>query len=49
MLAQALAEVLAEKEPTVTREVTLKLVDQDGQWWAVPDKALLEVLSGGLD
>ena len=49
MLTQALTEVLTEQEPTVTRKVTLKLVNQDGQWWVVPDAALLEVLSGGLD
>lgn len=49
MLTQALTEVLTEQEPTVTRKVTLKLVNQGGQWWVVPDAALLEVLSGGLD
>lgn len=49
ILMQALNEVLAQAENTVTRDVTLKLVNRDGQWWAVPDKALLEILSGGLN
>lgn len=48
-LTQALQDLLAENPKTVTRQVTLKLVQQDGQWLAVPDKALLEILSGGLD
>ena len=47
-LAQALTEALAAPD-TVTRQVTLKLVQQDGQWWALPDAALLDVLSGGLN
>ena len=47
-LTQALTEALAAPD-TVTRQVTLKLVQQDGQWWALPDAALLDVLSGGLN
>ena len=49
ILMQALNEALAQAENTVTRDVTLKLVNRDGQWGAVPDKALLEILSGGLN
>lgn len=45
---QALTEALADRAKTVTRNVTLKLVQQDGQWWVLPDAALLEVLSAGL-
>lgn len=48
LLTQALRELLAESPQTVTRQVTLKLVQQDGQWRAVPDQALLDLLSGGL-
>ena len=45
---QALTEALNGSAKTVTRNITLKLVQQDGRWWAVPDTALLEVLSAGL-
>lgn len=48
VLAQAFSALLEENTQTVTRQVTLKLVQQDGQWRAVPDKALLDILSGGL-
>ena len=44
---QALTDVLAEAK-TVTRQITFQLIEKDGQWWVLPDKALLEVLSGGL-
>lgn len=44
---QALQDVLAEPE-TVTTQITFQLVEQDGQWWAVPDQAMLDILSGGL-
>lgn len=33
---------------TVTYEVTLNLIQREGQWWVVPDQALLQALSGGL-
>ena len=47
-LSQALTQVLSEGT-TVTREINVQLVKQDGQWWAVPDGALLAVLSAGLN
>lgn len=47
-LSQALTQVLSEGT-TVTREMNVRLVKQDGQWWAVPDGALLAVLSAGLN
>ena len=40
-------QALAEPE-TVTTQITFQLVEQDGQWWAVPDQAMLDILSGGL-
>ncbi len=46
-LSQALTQVL-EEGSTVTREMNARLVKQDGQWWVVPDGALLAVLSAGL-
>ena len=46
-LSQALTQVLGEGS-TVTREMNVRLVKQDGQWRVVPDGALLAVLSAGL-
>lgn len=46
-LSQALTQVLIHGK-TVTREMTVRLVKQDGQWRVVPDGALLAVLSAGL-
>lgn len=48
VLGEAVVQALAEDAKTVARDVTLKLVYRDGQWWAVPDAALLEALSGGV-
>lgn len=48
VLWQAMMESLAEDAQTVTYDVTLKLTYQDGQWWAVPDQALLQALTGGV-
>lgn len=47
-LSQALTQVLAEGT-TVTREMNVRLVKEDGQWRVVPDGALLAVLSAGLN
>ena len=44
---QALGEALAEPK-TVTARITFQLVEQDGQWWVLPDQAMLDILSGGL-
>lgn len=46
ILAQALQQALAEDAKTITREVTLQLVNRDGSWWVVPDQALLQAISG---
>lgn len=46
ILQQALQQALAQDAKTVTREVTLKLVNRDGSWWVVPDQALLQAISG---
>lgn len=47
-LSQALTRVLGEGQ-TVTREMKVRLVQEDGQWRVVPDGALLAVLSAGLN
>ena len=44
---QALTQVLADAK-TVTTQITFQLMEQDGQWWAVPDQAMLDVLSGAV-
>ena len=44
---QALEEALAEPK-TATAQITFQLIEQDGQWWVLPDQAMLAILSGGL-
>ena len=47
LCAQALTQVLADAK-TVTTRITFQLMEQNGQWWALPDQAMLDVLSGGV-
>ena len=42
----AVTQALSEDAQTVTRDVTLGLIYQDGTWWVVPDQALLQIISG---
>ena len=44
---QALTQVLADAK-TVTTRITFQLMEQDGQWWVLPDQAMLDVLSGAV-
>lgn len=44
---QALREALAEPK-TMTTQITFQLIEKDGQWWVVPDQAMLDILSGGV-
>lgn len=46
VLQQAVTEALEAGE-TVTRNVTLTLVCEDGQWYAAADEAFLQAISGG--
>lgn len=46
ILRQAAEEAIREDAEFVTRNVTLKLIYRDGQWWVVPDQALLQAISG---
>ena len=48
VLSEAVVRALAENAETVTRDVTLNLICRDGQWWVVPDQALLQTISGGV-
>ena len=45
---QALTQALSDAK-TVTTQITFQLIEKDCQWWAVPDQAMLDVLSGGLN
>ena len=46
ILQEALQQTLAQEGETVTREVTIKLVNRDGRWWVVPHQNLLQILTG---
>ena len=46
ILTEALEQALSQDAETVTREVTIQLINRDGRWWVVPDPALLRALSG---
>lgn len=48
VLQEAVVQALAEDAQTVTYDVTLNLIYRDGQWWVVPDQALLDAISGGV-
>lgn len=45
--AQALTQVLADAK-AVTTQITFQLMEKDGQWWVLPDQAMLDVLSGAV-
>ena len=45
-LNDAVTQALSEDAQTVTRDMTLGLIYQDGAWWVVPDQALLKIISG---
>lgn len=47
-LRDAAKEALEEDAGSVTVEVTANLIYRDGQWWILPDGALLSALSGGI-
>lgn len=46
VLQEALQRAMNQDMATVTREVTIKLIYRDGNWWIQPDQALLQALSG---
>lgn len=48
VLQKAITAALAEDAQNVTREVTLSIAYREGQWWVVPDAALLSAISGGV-
>ena len=48
VLSEAVVRALAEDAQPVTRDITLHLILRDGQWWVLPDSALLTAISGGV-
>lgn len=48
ILYQAVEQALEENVDTVSYDVTLRMIHRDGQWWVVPDQALLKAISGGV-
>lgn len=47
VLAKAAEQALKEDRKTVTEDLTLRMVYEQGHWWVVPDSALIHVISGG--
>ena len=48
VLYEAARDALAEDAVMITVELTVNLKYQDGKWWVVADKALLDAISGGV-
>lgn len=48
VMKAAVTQACMEAAQVQTVTVTVEFVHRDGQWWAVPDTALLTALSGGL-
>ena len=45
VMQQALEQAIREDGRTVTVTGAVKVINRDGQWWAVPDQALLNALN----
>lgn len=45
---QAVTEAVAQDTPAIQRQVRLSLIFREGQWWVVPDQALLAAISGNM-
>lgn len=48
VLLEAAEQAIAEDSQVISREVTLNLIYENGQWWIMPDSALLEAISAGI-
>lgn len=48
VLYDSAQDALAQDARMVSRDVTLSLVFDDGQWWIMPESSLLEAISGGI-
>ena len=47
-LYDAARDALAEDAQTITWDLTLNLIYENGQWWIMPENGLLQALSGGI-
>lgn len=45
---QALQDVLAQPVKGNT-QISFQLIEKDGRWWVLPDSAMMDVLSGGIN
>ena len=48
VLYDAAKQALAEDARTVTNDVTINMIYEDGTWWIVSDSRLLSAISGGV-
>lgn len=48
VLCDGATAILEEGSHTTSWEITLNLVHQDGQWWILPEQALMDILAGGM-
>ena len=48
VLYDAAVQALAEDAKTVTTDVTINMIYENGQWWIVSDSSLLVAISGGV-
>lgn len=46
VIQEALQQVMTQDAESMTRDVTIKLVNRDGRWWIVPHQNLLQILTG---
>lgn len=47
-LLEAAQEALEQDAETISWDLTLNLIYENGQWWIMPENALLEAISGGI-
>lgn len=47
-LKDGAAALLSQRIPTASRTITLHLTARDGQWYILPEQALLDVIAGGM-
>ena len=47
-LRDAAKDALREDADTISWEITLNLIYEDGQWWVMPESQLLQAISGGI-
>lgn len=48
VLRDGVSAILKEGDFSTSREITLHMTFADGQWWILPEQALVNILSGGM-